>query len=70
MIKSYKALSLNEGEQLLISYDERSDDQMLVDYGFSLGPGENQRTFLEITLREIVELGESHIIIEINCKLI
>ena len=57
------ALNVNQGEQLLISYDDRSDDQMLVDYGFSLGPGENQMTFLKITLREIVELGESRIII-------
>lgn len=55
----------------MISYDERSDDQMLVDYGFSHGPGENQMTFLKITLREIVELrvSQSHMIILIYGKI-
>ena len=41
------------GEQVFISYDNRPDDQLLLDYGFVLEPGENAKTFLLFTFKEI-----------------
>jgi len=41
------------GEQVFISYDNRPDDQLLLDYGFVLEPGENAKTFLLFTFKEV-----------------
>lgn len=46
-------------EQLFISYDNRPDDELLLDYGFALGVGENTKTYLLFSLNDVNELATS-----------
>ena len=40
--------------QIFISYDDRPDDQLLIDYGFCLGPGENSKSCLNFETDEVL----------------
>ena len=40
--------------KIFISYDNRPDDQLLIDYGFCLPPGENPDSFLDLAVEEIL----------------
>ena len=48
---------ISQGEQLFISYDNRPDDHLLLDYGFALGIGENSKTYLLFSMEEVNEVA-------------
>ena len=43
---------IEEGDQLLIDYGSRSDDELLLNYGFVLGSELNKDTTIRVTLND------------------